>query len=374
VTTPLAYFWGDDAFTIERAVDAFAAALGGAEAPLDRWTVNAENDPAAGDAPEAGGSTRRSTLLDELEMRAATAPMFGGGTLIVLRQPAPLLRSRASAQRLLDIMSRLAPGNGFAFSEVRTDSRRQASTTDVLRRAVAAAGGTVTEFRAPGRESMERWIAQRASELGLRLGPGAARLLAERVGAYVREGDVDRRNQSVLANAELEKLALYRPSASISRDDVDSLVAEAIPGSVWAFLDAIAARRARDAATLAERLIAAGTPLPIILSQLHRRLRELIDVRDRLSQGTRPNELPRVLGMQPFRAQKLAEQAAGWRIAELEDALDGLLELDLETKGIATDGRTMSVSDERAALGLDVWITQCVLRPVSEVSSARPAC
>jgi DNA polymerase-3 subunit delta len=364
MTSPLAYFWGDDTFAIERAVDALAAALGGADGPLERWVVNGEDDPAAGESPDAVAPMRRSTILDELELRAATSPLFGGGTLIVLRQPAALLRSRTSAERLLSIASRVAPGNALAFSEVRADSRRQPSSSDALRRAIAAAGGTVTEFRAPGRESMERWIAQRAGELGVRLGPGAARLLAERVGAYVREGDVDRRNQSVLANAELEKLALYRPAAPVTREDVDVLVAEAIPGSVWAFLDAIAARRSRDAAALAERLLAAGTPLPIILSQLHRRLRELIDVRERLSQGTRPNELPRVLGMQPFRAQKLAEQAAGWRMAELEEALDGLLELDLETKGIATDGRAVSVSDERAALGLDVWIAERVLRAV----------
>jgi DNA polymerase-3 subunit delta len=365
MTAALAYFWGDDAFAIERAIDALAAALGGKEMPLERWVVNAEDDVGAADSTaDSAGPPRRTSILDEIELRAATAPLFGSGTLIVVRQPGSLLRSRASAERVLALPARMAPGNGLAFSEIRTDSRRQPSTTDVLRRAVAAAGGTVSEFRVPGRDTMERWLGVRASELGLRLGPGAARLLAERVGAYVREGDVDRRNQSVLANAELEKLALYRPDGTVSREDVEGLVPEAVPGSVWAFLDAIAARRTRDGAVLAERLLSAGTPLPIILSQLHRRLRELLDVRERLSQGTRPNELPRMLGMQPYRAQKLTEQAATWRIGELEDALEGLLELDLETKGIATDGRAISVSDERAAMGLDVWIAERVMRPV----------
>jgi DNA polymerase III delta subunit len=366
VTPPLAFFWGDDGYAIDRAIGALAASLGGADGPLERWMVNAEHDagPADGRADVAAAFGHSSTL-DEIELRAATAPLFGGGTLIVVRQPASLLRSRASAERLIGMPNRLAPRNGLAFTELRGDSRRQASTTDVLRRAVAAAGGTVTEFRVPGRDAMDRWLGQRASELGVRLGPGAARLLAERVGAYVREGDVDRRNQSVLANAELEKLALYRPAGAISREDVDQLVPEAVPGSVWAFMDAIAARRTRDAAVLAERLLAAGTPLPILLSQLHRRLRELLDVRERLSQGTRANELPRLLGVQPYRAQKLAEQAATWRLSELEDALEGLLELDLETKGIATDGRPAGISDERAAMGLDVWIAERVLRSVS---------
>ena len=88
---------------------------------------------------------------------------------------------------------------------------------------------------------MEGWIANRAKQLDATLGPGAAHLLAERVGAYVREGDVDRRRQTELANAELEKLALYRPDAPITTADVEQLVGEAVPGSTWAFLDAVGA-------------------------------------------------------------------------------------------------------------------------------------
>jgi DNA polymerase III delta subunit len=58
---------------------------------------------------------------------------------------------------------------------------------------------------------MEGWVSRRADELGVSLAPGAAKAIAEKVGAFVREGDVDRRRQSELANSELEKLALYRP-------------------------------------------------------------------------------------------------------------------------------------------------------------------
>ena len=364
MTASVAYFWGDDAFAIERAVDQLAETLGGPGEPLDPWRVSGDDAPgSASDEPddERPRGARRTTL-DEIEERALTAPMFGGGTLVVVRQPASLIRSRASAERLASIVKALPAGNGIVFTELRSDGRVHSAATDELREAVRAVGGTVAEFRVPGREAMDRWIAARATELGLRLGPGAARLLAERVGAYVREGDVDRRNQSLLANGELAKLALYRPDAVIERADVDELVPDVVPGSVWGFLDAIAARRANDATVLAERLLSAGTPLPVLVSQLHRRMRELLDVRARLASGTQPNELPRALKVQPYRAQKLAEQAGSWTLHELESALDGLLELDLETKGIAPEGHTMNVSDDRAALGLEVWIADRVAR------------
>ena len=140
------------------------------------------------------------------------------------------------------------------------------------------------------------------------------------------------------------------------------VVSEAVPGSTWAFLDAVALRRAGEASRLAERLLAEGSVLQVLVSQLHRRLRELVVVRDHLAAGTRPAELVRVLKLQPFRAEKLVEQAGAWAAAELDAALEGLLELDLASKGIALDGETRAYSDERAALALQAWMAGSVVR------------
>jgi DNA polymerase III delta subunit len=208
---------------------------------------------------------------------------------------------------------------------------------------------------------MERWIVERASDLDVTLGQGAARLLAERVGAFVREGDVDRRRQTELANGEIEKLALLRPGGVATREDVAESVPEVIPGSAWAFLDAVALRHAADASKIAERLLDEGTPMPVLLAQLHRRLRELIVVRDHQVAGTRPQDLVRELKMQPFRAQKLAGRPPPGA-AELDHALEGLLELDLASKGISLDGAPRSMSDGRSALGLQAWLAGSVAR------------
>jgi DNA polymerase-3 subunit delta len=367
---PLAYFHGQDGYGIERAATELAAALGGPDASLETWRTSGDEDPLQGGSlggnglgamlPTAATERRQSRLLDAIEERLATAPLFGGGTFVVVRQPASLLRDKASRDRLIGLIGQVAPGNGLCFCELSDASARGTKATDALRQAVAAAGGVVREFPAPTRERMERWIDERAAELGIRLGPGAARLLTERIGASVREGDVDRRGQTQLANAELEKLALYRPAGDVSKDDVAELVVESVPGSVWALLDAIAARRAGTAAALADSLLTSGTPLPVLVSQFHRRLRELVVVREHLATGTRPSALPRVMGLKPFRAEKLAEQAAVWRLEELEAALEGLLEVDLTSKGIALDRVGGPISDERSALALDVWLAERV--------------
>ena len=60
--------------------------------------------------------------------------------------------------------------------------------------------------------------------------------------------------------------------------------------------------------------------------------------------------------MQPFRAQKLAEQARAWSGGELEAALDDLLALDLRSKGITLDGSTAHMSERVDALAVQAWL------------------
>jgi len=356
---PLAYFWGEDAFGIERAVAAFAASHGQPEVPLEVWRSPADED-AATDAAETGSSAarRRTRVLDEASARLGTAPLFGGGTLVVLRQPGWLVRDAASAARVRALVEAVPDGNALAFSDLTASGAKAPAAAGMLRDVVVRAGGTEREFPAPTRDRFEAWVTRRAEELGIRMGPGAARLLAERLGGYVRESDIDRRRQTEMANGELEKLAAYHPGGVISRDDVAALVAEAVPGSTWAFLDAVAARRSGESAQLAARLMDGGAPFPVLVSQLHRRLRELIQVREHLDSGAPARDLVRTMRLQPFRAQKLAEQAGAWAMPDLLGAFDGLLEMDLRSKGISLDGSTVQMSEARDALALQVWIAE----------------
>jgi DNA polymerase III delta subunit len=362
MSTSVAYFHGEDAWAIDEAVARFAREAGSPDEPLEIWRANPDEDAADGGAGSAAvtgtAAKRRARLLDEIGSRLGTAPLFGGGTLVVVRQPASLLRETVARQRLLAIVAAVPPGNALCFSDLAGTDGKTSAASEELRRAVKDAGGSLAEFPALTRERMQSWLERRAADLGATLGPGAARLLAERVGAFVREGDIDRRRQSSLANAELEKLVLYRLDGNITRDDVAELVPEAIPGSMWAFLDAVALRRGAEASRLAERLLGGGTPLPVLVGQLHRRVRELIIVREHLETGTRPADLVRVMRLQPFRAQKLTEQAETWDLPNLEAAVSGLLELDLRSKGITLDGSTAPMTDARDALGVQLWITE----------------
>ena len=223
-TAPLAYFFGDDVFSIERAAAAFGRRVGGDGPPLQRWL--------------AAGQATSAAAIGE---RVATGALFGGGTLAVVADPAPLIRSKAGREALAAVFPSVAPGNALVFLDALDRWPKDGRLTGdkaALAGSIEAAGGEVRGYAAPTQGGMARWIEDRASERGMRLDRGAAQVLAERVGAFVREGDVDRRRQGQLAVQELEKLALYRLDGPVSADDVRALVAEAVPASTWALLDA----------------------------------------------------------------------------------------------------------------------------------------
>ena len=240
---------------------------------------------AAGGAPLAPWRvTGSTTRVAEIAERVATATLFGGGALVVVEDPSPLLRARADRDALLATLGAVAPGNALVFLEPTDGSGRRAKSLEELAAAVSAIGGQVRQLVAPREGALARWIRDRAGERRIAIEPAAADLLARRVGGFVREGDIERRRQGQLAIAELEKLALYRLDAPIRREDVEALVADAIPGSTWALLDAVGSRRTREAADLLDRVLEVK-PEPVVLTFLHRRIRDLIAVLDAQLRG-----------------------------------------------------------------------------------------
>ena len=69
-------------------------------------------------------------------------------------------------------------------------------------------------------------------------------MLAERIGGAVAESDVERGEQTRIADGELRKLATYAGDRPISVEDVEALVADTRPASLFAITNAIDRRDA----------------------------------------------------------------------------------------------------------------------------------
>lgn len=351
----VAYFYGDDDLMIDRAVARFGAQVAAGGAPLERWDLRGSRNGAA-------------ALIGELRGRVATATMFGGGTLAVVTGAGALTVRREDRDALVETIPLLADGNALVFVE-QTQSGAKGPGQAKLAEAVKAAGGQIKGFDSPREGALAAWIDSEARDHDIRLAPGAAKELATRIGGFVREGDAERRDQTRRASMELDKLALYRPSAIVSVDDVRAMVAEAVPGSAWALADAVAERDGARALDLLES-VATTLPEPVVVVVLHRRIRELLEVLDRMPASKSLAEVGRAMKIgSSYRMERLATQARRWRPDELVDAIDGLLELDAVVKGAPR----RAAGDAQHRLAFTLWIRDHVGTTGARRPAGRPA-
>ena len=340
---PLLYVWGDDDLVAARLVDRFERALATElGSPLERWELRADLPTAATDAAR-------------LQERLATGVLFGGGTLAVVTNPGALVRRNDTRDRVVATIASMAAGNAVAFVEAARSGARGPGPKR-LADAVSAAGGRIVPAMAPRPTALGAWVESEARERELPLAPGAARELADRLGARVTDGDVDRRYLSRVASGELDKLALRHAvdGGPVTVDDVRALVAESTPGSVWALTDAVGDRRGAAALIALDRLLAV-TPEPVLLAVLHRRVVELLELGDRMAAGATLPVAARAMGItSEFRAKTLAGQARRWRTDELAAALTGLVGLDAMVKGVP--GSEADAAQRR--LAFTMWVRE----------------
>ena len=343
----LLYVWGDDELAAQRLVERFGSALDQQlGAPLERWDLRADLATAPTDAG----------LLYE---RLATPAMFGGGTLAVVSNPNALARRNDTRDRVLEAIGLLAAGNALAIVEA-AKSNAKGPGLRKFADSIAAAGGAIRAAQAPRPAGLGAWIEGEARDRRLPLAPGASRELADRLGARISEGDVDRRFVSRIASGELDKLALRHAidEGPVTADDVRALVSETLPSSLWAITDAFGERRTDAAAAAIDRALEA-TPEPVLLAVLHRRIVELLELGDRIDGGASLPDAARSMGItSEFRAKTLAAQARKWSADELTAALSGLVELDAMVKGVA--GSETDPVQRRLAFLL--WVRGLALR------------
>jgi DNA polymerase III delta subunit len=337
MSVPLLLAQGDDGFGLDQALARFAIAIG-AE---DRVEIMPERSP-------------DEAAIDRARLESGSVGLFGT-RLAVLRQPLRAAgRSAAATERLMSLVQELPDGAALALVDVRStrEAARPPALLAKLATAVRARGGEVVERTAPRRGELQAWIRRHATDLEADIEPPAAKVLAERIGGAVAESDVERGEQTRIADGELRKLATYAGERPISVEDVEALVADTRPASLYAITNAIDRRDAAGAAEAVQRALADGQPVLRILGALQGRLSDLIVARDLRAHGATPAEITKRVGRgSAWLAERLAEAAGRYADGELETMLIGLFETDMSIKG-------NEMAEEPA---LVAWLGQFVL-------------
>jgi len=161
------------------------------------------------------------------------------------------------------------------------------------------------------------------------LAPGAAELLAERVGP-----------QPLWLRQELAKAALYAGSGEpVTRAHVAALVSDVAEEPIWDLTDAIGEGRSADALQVLHKLLGAGAPPMVVLGSLASHFRRLV----RVGGGGR-------IQAPPFVQRKLQSQARRYGPARFTACLRALHDADERLKGQGALPPELTL--ERLVLGL----------------------
>jgi DNA polymerase-3 subunit delta len=277
--------------------------------------------------------------IELLEGEAATpdgaaatlsAMTLGAGRRFVIVEGVERWREN-DLDELETVLGALAPDTTVAFF-AREDARAQAPRR--LHDAVKAAGGDVATEQTVKPWELPKWVAARARDLGLEPEAGAAKALVQRVGE---------RQQRLLR--ELEKLALsLGPGGRFAGEQLDELAASSAERRSWSLADALVAGDGPAATRIYLELRAQGERLTGLLFQMARRLREAIDVADRLEAGESASQVRRGLRMPAKAAERFVADVARTDRDALRRALEHVADLELDSRG----GR--AVPEDTAAL------------------------
>lgn len=314
---------GDDSFGLDQVLRGFAERIGAD----DRVEI-------------VPGSTPDEAAIDRATVEAGTVGLFGTH-LAVLRQPVRAAgRSTSASEKLIGLVSDLPDGAALALVDLRAsrDATRPPALIGRLASAVTTRGGIVEERLAPRRAELQAWTRRHAQAIKVQIEPRAAALLADRVGGSVAETDVERGDQTRLIDGELRKLATYAGDRPIAAADVEELVADTRPASLYAITNAVDRRDASAAAAALERALDEGQPVLRIMAALSGRVSDLVVVRDLVARHASPQEIAKRAARGNARmAERLVQAANRYQGAELEAMLQGLFEADVAIKTNAMD-------------------------------------
>ncbi|MFU8795759.1 MAG: DNA polymerase III subunit delta [Dehalococcoidia bacterium] len=304
--------YGQDAFSIARALDKIKAGLGDGEM-LATSTIRLEG---------------RNLTLDQLKSNCGALPFLSSHRLVIVDGLLSRFDAKQGRARSVKAKSR----GGLGEWEGMGDYIKQMPPTTAL---ILVDGevkennpllkqispvAEVSPFPLLRGRQLKGWIHQRVKEEGGKIAPTAVDLLAELIG-----GDL------WAMNGEIQKLLLYCLDRTIDEDDVKKLSTHAQEASIFALVDAVAEGRTELAHRTLHRLYNDGVEPIHILVMITRQFRLIALAKD-LEHGLSRPQIQDRLGLTGYPLDKTLRQARLYDMEGVKQVYRKLLETDLAIK------------------------------------------
>jgi DNA polymerase-3 subunit delta len=254
----------------------------------------------------------RKLRVDALAAACEAMPFLHDRRLVIVEDALKNAKAGDAREALRAYLPNVPAATDLVFAEREDVDKRSAVYTFIKQH------GALQDFQPKQGAELQRWLQGRAKHLDATLQPAAGTLLEEWIGS----------NSRALLN-ELHKLATYvGPGGTIGPEQVRLLVEDASESSVFAFVDALAARQLAPALALLRDLLDAGQAPQYLLFMVARQVRLLLQVKELAKERMRPEVMASALKQAPFVVRKANDQAARFDEPTMMRLHDRLVELD----------------------------------------------
>jgi len=295
--SPLYLLYGDEPYLVERAVKKL----------LDRAV-----DPGFRDF-NLNVFYGNEVKGEELFGAAQTLPMFADMRVVLVKKGGEL--SAAAMELLLPYLQDPSPSTCLILQAEKVDGRKKFFAEFKKK-------GEAVEFKRPYENQLGPYVRDEVRAAGKKIDAAAAELLAYLVGNNLQE-----------LVSQIEKLCTYCGNKElIGVAEVKAIVSDTKVESVFEFTDALGAKDAGRALRMLTTLLGDGEAPLRILGGVARHYRQLWQVRELLDRKVPTSDLAKASGINPYFLKKVTDQARNYKVSELRQVFERMLELDLAFK------------------------------------------
>lgn len=238
----------------------------------------------------------------ELVDLAETMPFFADLRLIVVENSGFF---KNSATELADYIKSMPDTVCLLFVENEVDKRGK------MYKAVKDRG-RIVEMGRQDEKTLLYWIAGNVKKEGRQIKESTARYLVSKTGTDMEN-----------LEKELEKLFSYTiGQEEITAADIDDICTTQISNKIFDMIEAVAAKRQKQALDYYYDLLALKEPPMRILYLLARQFKLLLEVKDLMGRGNDKARIAKTAKLHPFVAGKYMQQCRTFTKAELRDIME----------------------------------------------------
>ena len=297
------FLYGNDEFAITRRLAEFGSIF---------------TDPTSADMNTARLDAR-SMSEDELNNAVNSMPFLANQRLVLLANPSARYNKADARKKFLEFIEKILDSTRLVMYE--SIEPRDAEKHCLNKWAEKSKLAQTQAFMSPRLKEMSGWILNETKNQKGQIEKAAADRLVDMVGADTRQ-----------AAQEISKLLAYvnwaRP---IKVEDVEAVSILTAEPDIFAMVDALAMGNGKSAQKLLHRLLEDEDAFSV-WGMVVRQFRLLLQAREVLDARGGVNEVTSALGVHPFVAGKVADQAKRFSLSSLEKIYHKLLEIDEAAK------------------------------------------